>query len=350
MNRSRTLGFACVLFSFIFSAGAIHASPFSGLFIFGDSLSDPGNNAIALGSTASPPYNVTLRGEITSNSFIPTFPYASSYQYSNSDVWAYQFATLLGLPSQVAGPVLGGGVGGNYAFGGATTGPLDNVGIPSLLTQAASFVSSLGANPAPAEALYVIAGGGNNARAALRAIAGGADAGSTIAATSAQFAADVGEIVDSLQSKGAQTFIVWDVGNLGLAPAVAADGPLATALATALAESMNAALSLRLASERDVRTFDGFGLMTAVTTNPAAYGFTNTTDAAGAAPGADLSTYLYWDGIHPTAAGHALLAKSMYEFTTSVPEIDPAGCGRVVTLIVGCLAMLERRRAGASVS
>jgi len=348
IRRWIAVGFSYALL--VFLAGPIQSATISGLFIFGDSLSDPGNNAISFGSTASPPYHVTLQGEITSNSFIPDYPYATSYQYSNSDVWAYQFATMLGLPSQVAGPALGGGVGGNYAFGGATTGPLNNVGIPSLLTQAAIFESSLGTNPAPAGALYVIAGGGNNARAALTAIAGGADAAATIAATSVQFAADVGAIVDSLQSKGAHDFVVWDVANLGLTPAISVSGPVPSALATLLSQAMNAALAQRLASESDVRTFDLFALLTAVNADPAAYGLTNVTDAVGAVPGADLSKYLCWDGIHPTAAGHAILASSMYTLVTSVPEIDPTGCGSVVAMVVGCVGLLERRRARASVA
>ncbi|MGI9176606.1 MAG: hypothetical protein ACR2IT_01965, partial [Pirellulales bacterium] len=147
------------LFYSLLVAASVRASPINGVFIFGDSLSDPGNNAIMFHSTASPPVNVTLQSEITSNAFIPTYPYATSYQYSNASVWAYQFATMLGLPSGVAGPALGGGLGANYAFGGATTGPLNNVGsVPSLLTQTANFVASLGAGPAPADALYVVAG------------------------------------------------------------------------------------------------------------------------------------------------------------------------------------------------
>jgi hypothetical protein len=58
-----------------------------------------------LGSIAAPPYNVTSQSDITSNSFIPTDHYATSLQYSNGDVWAYQFAAMLGLPAEVAGPV-----------------------------------------------------------------------------------------------------------------------------------------------------------------------------------------------------------------------------------------------------
>lgn len=344
------LRYAAVIVQSFFLAAALDTATgatISDLYIFGDSLSDPGNNAIRFGSdaTATPPFNVTLQSEITGNAFIATYPYATSYQYTNGNVWAYQFATLLGLPSAVAGPVLGSGLGANnYASAGAATGPLNNPGpVPSLLTQTGSFVASLGSAPAPANALYVVAGGGNNARTAMTAILSGSNPAATIVETANQFAADIGSIVDTLQAKGAQNIIVWTAPNLGLSPAITANGPTAVSLATTLTYSMNAALAARLASETDVRTFDFFGLITSVNANPGAYGLTNVSDAGGAIPGADLSTYLCWDGVHPTAAGHAILAQSMYDFTT-VPEIDPAGAGSVVAIVVGCLSLIERRR------
>jgi outer membrane lipase/esterase len=341
---------AVVLAQLFFLAAALDTAtgaPISGLYIFGDSLSDPGNNALRFGSnpTATPPFNVTLQSDITGNSFIPTYPYATSFQYTNGDVWAYQFATMLGLPSTVAGPVLGGGLGANYASAGAPTGPLNAPGpVPTLLTQTATFVASLGAGGAPTDALYVVAGGGNNARAAMTAIAGGADPTATIVATAGQFAADIGSIVDTLQANGAENIIVWDAPNLGLSPALIASGAPAASLATTLTQYMNSALAARLASETNVRTFDFFGLITAVNANPGAYGLTNTSDAGGAIAGADVSTYLSWDGIHPTAAGHSILAQSMYTFTTGVPEIDPAGWSSVVALVGGCLSLIEQRR------
>lgn len=324
----------------MFHVAAVHAAPINGLVIFGDSLSDSGNNAIALGSTASPPFNVTLQSDISSNAFIPTYPYATSFQYSNGSVWAYQFATLLGLQSQVAGPVLGGGLGTNYAYGGATTGPLNNSGFPpSLLTQTAAFISSLGSASAPAGALYVVAGGGNNARDALTAIAGGADPTATITATSLQFAADIGDIVDALQGKGAVNIAVWDVPNVGLAPAIAANGSSAAQLGTTVSQAMNNALGNRLASESGVQIFGVYSLVTAVNANPAAYGLINASDASGAISGADPSQYLYWDGIHPTAAGHAILAQSMY--AAVVPE--PSSCLFVLAGLVPAVVAVRRR-------
>ena len=302
-------------------ATAGNAAQFSGLYIFGDSLSDPGNNAVALGSKVSPPTNVTLQSEITSNGFIPSFPYANSLQYSNGNVWAYQFAAMLGLPSQVAGPVLGGGLGSNYAYGGATTGPLNSDGFPpSLLTQVSTFTGSLGSSQAPGDALYVVAGGGNDARAALAQIAGGGDPTTVIATFAAQYAANVGSIVDTLQGKGAQNIVVWNVPNLGLTPAIGSLGPSVSYLGTTLTQTMNDALSLRLSGETGVRTFDTFGLITSINANPGAYGLTYTTTAGGSVPGADLSQYLCWDGIHPTLAGHAIIAQSLYGAVVPEPS------------------------------
>lgn len=301
-------------------ATAGNAAQFSGLYIFGDSLSDPGNNAVALGSKVSPPTNITLQSEITSNGFIPTFPYADSFQYSNGNVWAYQFATMLGLPTQVAGPALGGGQGSNYAYGGATTGPLDNGFPPSLLTQVSTFTGSLGSSQAPADALYVVAGGGNDARAALAQIAGGGDPTTVIATFAAQYAANVGSIVDTLQGKGAQHIVVWNAPNLGLTPAIGGLGPSVSYLGTTLTQTMNDALSLRLSGEAGVRTFDTFGLITSINSNPGAYGLTYAATAGGSVPGADLSQYLCWDGIHPTSAGHAIIAQSLYGVVVPEPS------------------------------
>ena len=288
MHPRPRLALATAFLALLF-APAIDAAPISGLYIFGDSLSDPGNSAIDFRSTAVPPFKVTQQSDITSNAFIPTFPYANSLQYSNGNVWAYQFATMLGLPWQVAGPVRGGGIGANYAFANAATGPLNNSSSPpTLLTQTGNFITSLGAAQAPGDALYVIAGGGNNARTALSPIAG---------------------------------------------------GPAASFLGTTLTTSMNDAMALRLAGEVDVKTFDLFGLITSITANPGAYGLTNATNASGAIPGADPSTYLCWDGIHPTSAGHAILAESMY--VVAVPE--PSGCLLVATSLMSVVTVLRRR-------
>jgi outer membrane lipase/esterase len=308
------------------------ASAFTGLYVFGDSLSDSGNNRAVLGNGGA--------GQVvTNNSYIPSLPYASG-TYSNGPVWVNSFAAGLGL-SSFAAPSLGGG--GDYAYGGARTA-IDGSFFgfpPSATTQVNGFLTEQ--STIPSTALYVVAIGGNDARAAAEAIAGGAPAAATIAAASAAYAAGVGSIVDSLQAKGATHIVVWDTPNLGRAPASIAGGPAAVGLGTAIAQSFNAALAGRMAGEAGVTTFDVYGLIDTIAVNPASYGFSNITDACGAVTGCNASQYLFWDGIHPSAAGHAVIANAMLA-VVAVPE--PSS---MLMLAAGVLllTMVTKRRATA---
>ena len=300
------------------------AGPFGALFVFGDSLSDDGNNALVIGANAAQP--------IPNNSYVPTQPYASG-TYSNGPVWANYYANLLGVSLT---PSLAGG--GDYAFGGATTGP-DPSGFPfSLRTQASQYLTKAG-GVAQADALYVVAGGGNNARAALAAIAGGADPVATAIAAAAAFANDIGVIVDELQAAGAQHIVVWNTPNLGLAPAVVAGG--GAQLGSFLAGTMNGALATRLNGEAGVSTFDLFGLGGQLATNPAAFGFTDVTDACGAVANANCSQYAYWDGIHPTTTAHLAIANAMFAATVPVPEPETYA---LLAFGLAAVAWASRRR------
>ena len=100
------------------------AGPFSDLFVFGDSLSDTGNTAAIIGARSQ---------VVANNSYVPTFPYAPSGQFTNADVWVKSFASALGLSAEPA--VSGGGV---YAFGSATTS--SSLFPPGLKTQADLFI------------------------------------------------------------------------------------------------------------------------------------------------------------------------------------------------------------------
>ena len=300
------------------------AGPYTSMVVFGDSLSDSGNNA-SLG--LFDPGQV-----VNNNSYVPSFTYGPVGTYSNGPVWASYAAATLGVtltPSNV-------GAGGtNYAYGGATTGPNDpGAFIPSLLTQASQYLSSTG-NHASANALYVIAGGGNDARAVLN---GQAAPGTTITT----YAANIGAIVDNLQAAGAQHIVVWNTPNLGLAPAVAAAGLAASAFGTSLALDMNAALAIELAGEAGVSIFDIFGLGTTLALNPPAFGFTNATDACGAIALANCSQYVYWDGIHPTTAAHQEIAEAFLAIASPVPE--PSTWAMMIIGFAGVAFVAYRRK------
>lgn len=306
-------------------ASGASAYPFDGLYIFGDSLSDGGNNALVIGAD---PTQV-----ITGNSYIPSQPYASQ-QYTNGNVWAYSFASAIGLGAYAA-PSLAGG--GNFAYGGARVRKDGSVGgfPPSLRTQANGYLGATGGT-ASSSALYVVAGGGNDARDALEAVA--ADPGnavSIIATAALTYAFNTGRIVDSLQAAGAQHIVVWDVPNLGITPAVSAEGSFASLLGNLVSKSMTNALTARMSGEAGVSLFDIYGLSSAWAADPGAFGFVNATDACGAIVGCDPSTYAFWDGIHPTSAGHALIAEAMLAAVVPEPE--------TVVLMVAGLALVGWR-------
>lgn len=312
--------------------GLVPAQAYTGLFVFGDSLSDSGNSALTLGADAGQ--------TITGNSYIAVNPYASGV-FSNGPTWTQQLAAQWGLQAL---PSLAPG-GSIYAFGGARTsapGPGPGGFPPSLSAQLAQFDADH-EGAADAGALYVIAGGGPDVSNALLAVLGGADPTATAQALAQQYAADIGTLVDGLQDAGAQHIVVWNTPNFGLTPLANSFGPDGAALATGFSLAMNAALGARLSLEPgSVRSFDVFGLLSSVVSQPGAWGFTNVTDACGAAAlGCDPATALFYDGVHPTSAAHAILAGSMAQ---AVPE--PASAGLFALGLGGLWLLARRRRAG----
>lgn len=336
MNRlllALVLSVACLV------ASPAESSAYSSLFVFGDSISDSGNNAVVLAPNVTP---VPISG----NTFIPTFPYASGH-YTDGPVWAQDFAAALGLS---ANPSLLGGT--NYAFGGARTGPLSPNPLPgglldpfppSLQTQVAFFLLQH-ANVAPGDALYVVAGGGNDARDALLATAGcGGNPvciGGIIQSAATGFAGNIATILANLELAGAMHIVVWDIPNVGAAPAVEALGPQASALATLIAASMNAAELAILGDHPDVKLFDIFGAQDRIVANPGDFGLTNVTDACAQFIGCDPSTFLFWDGIHPTSGGARLISNAMLAVVPEPATLLLLGVG-----LAGTVALAWRRRA-----
>lgn len=315
--------------------------PISNLFFLGDSLSDSGNIALATAQRTTPPFD----------SLVPSAPYSSG-RFSNGPVWAEQLAADLHL-SAIAS--LAGGT--DYAFGGARTGPLPGLPTPvtpTLLDEAQMLLASLGTGASlPADSLFVVWGGGDDIRdtveLAAQRLAAGADPQSVrqqVEAILSDSVANLATVITELSAAGAGNLLILNAPDVGLSPE--ARNNSVAALATANSELFNDLLAAELASlgsslAGNLQSFDVFDLQHEVVAYPQRFGLGNAVDPCiriqtSVAPFcSNPESYFFWDGVHPTTAGHAVLAQAV--FRALVPEP-----GILLLLGVGLAELVLGRR------
>jgi phospholipase/lecithinase/hemolysin len=284
---------------------AVPSGGFSSIYSFGDSLSDAGNVSLA-----------TL-------GVVPASPY-SDVRFSNGNVWVQDLAQNLGLPA--VKPSLAGGT--DYAYGGAETGqtsvhaanPTD---LPSQVAQFALNVPHPSSN-----ALYTVWAGSND----VLDIANSTETAPQQQASVQQAVTNETAGITGLIAHGAKDLVVMDVPDLAKTPYEMAR-PASDAVSGTLAQEYNADLGAALqaivaSGAASVDYVDTYGLLDTAIANPAAYGFTNVsqpvwtgnlTDSHSgtlAATGAAQNGYLFFDDLHPTAAGHSLLAAAVTQTLT----------------------------------
>jgi phospholipase/lecithinase/hemolysin len=276
--------FPAILLALFFSATTGHSAtatdPFTALYVFGDSLSDTGNNP-------------------------PTGTNASNYfngRYSNGPLWVEYLSTNLGLPYSMAN---------NFAISGSVTSNL------------AAQVAELPASTNLHTALFTVVSGGNDFFDGALTLGLTNSAWSNLVANAVW---NISNAVTTLYTNGAREIIVGNLANVGLTPAFNAspegfgnyvDTKVAafnTQLGTAVTNAMQQNAGLRIYFTDNNAAF-GY-----ILSNAAALGFTVTTNGALEdpsltnksfnGPGAD---YVFWDTVHPTTKVDVLTARSAYD-------------------------------------
>ncbi|MCK7509527.1 MAG: SGNH/GDSL hydrolase family protein [Desulfobacterales bacterium] len=202
----------------------------------------------------------------------------------------------------------------NYAVGGARARA---DGVFDFSVQVRLFLADAG-NLAPADALYVVFVGSNDVRDALGALAVDPTGAKSFAVLQQALAA-IQENLAALYQAGARSFLVPNVPNLALLPALRLQGPAAQGAAQTLAAAFNDQLAVLLNGFEarpgvHIARLDVFSLIGEIVAAPAAAGLTDAEQPC-ITPGtrikpfcSDPDNHLFWDGIHPTRAGHRILA------------------------------------------
>jgi phospholipase/lecithinase/hemolysin len=314
---------------------SVHAFAYTAVYSFGDSLSDAGNL-----------YNLTGGGD-------PQSPYSNG-RFSNGAVWVQDLSVELGLPAVQAS--LSGGT--DYAYGDAQTGatlvhPITPTTPPiDLPSQIAQFQAKH--STAPSSALYTLDIGANDIFQILGAGLSAADTKTALG----QAVANTLNAAETLFSMGATSFLFYEVPDLGLTPYLRSLGPAAQAAGSALAAAFDTAVLNGLASFESggVKIYDlqTYALLDEVVANPGVHGFTDVVDPCWTGTSTDPKSgtvcntpdsYLFWDGVHPTAVAQSLVANAAFDALGGVPE--PSTWAMMLLGFVGLgFAGYHRARAG----
>lgn len=297
------------------------AAQFSGVYVFGDSLSDAGYFRPFLAQLGLPSAVVSQLGRFTTNP---------------GPVWSEIVSSYYGYTPSPSNA----GDGNIFAQGGARVA-LDSASTPPggaqrpVSVQIGEYLGRTGGAADPG-ALYAVWAGGNDFLQNFAAFSAGAITQAALQANVLGAATAEIQQIARLRAAGARYILVFALPDIGATPTAAAGGPAAIAGATALSAGYNTTLFAGLAGAGiRVIPVDVFSLINEIRQNPAAYGFTNITGiACGPFPPVTTSgnsqfclpsnlvasdaasTYLFADGVHPTAGAHRIVGN----FVTSLIE------------------------------
>jgi outer membrane lipase/esterase len=280
MKLRRVLASAAVVLTAVFvsTSAMAQASNYDRIISFGDSLSDNGN--LPAGVAPPPPYD--------------------SGRFSNGPTWA---EILAGTPAatgasstmtqfwQSLAPDLSGHV--NMALGGARAD--GTVAFPP------GVPTQIGA--------YGLAGGTFGANDLVTLWAGANDifqSGTPVEAAQAQN----GNVQSLIFAQNARTILIANLPDLGATPFGTPSGTLATKAYNAVLDAGLKSIAASAPAGVNIIEMDAYSAFNVIRKDPGAFGLTNVTAACIFDPNCtNPDKYLFWDAVHPTLAGHILLAQ-----------------------------------------
>ncbi|MEJ2591009.1 MAG: SGNH/GDSL hydrolase family protein [Candidatus Thiodiazotropha sp.] len=288
------------------------------IFVFGDSLSDPGNAYYLLGRALTPPYD-TLDALL-----VPDAPYAiGGHHFSNGPTWIEQLARSLHHRSAAepafAPSARGHSLKTNYAIGSARA---RDIGSGTDMTEQVNTYLARYASPPGTDDLYVIEFGGNDVRDAIAALASD-PSGTTSAEILKAALTAISDNLASLYASGARTFLITNSADISLTPSIRildVISPGSGMAAAIISAQFNAGLDTLISQietqlpDVTITKFDIYRLLHTIVADPGGFHLSDATDAC-IMPGIPpyscrmAKRYLFWDGVHPTRAGHAIFAK-----------------------------------------
>lgn len=317
MKKFYCLALLCLCSFFIQTASA-ETPRFDSMYVFGDSLSDNGND-------------LTLTKLIGVSPAIPPSetPHRTYYQgrFSNGPVaFEYLWQLIKQNPNAVvkpslalASPLQPGAI--NYAFGGATSGASATTPrgfpVPGLLGQVEAFRFGLLGRQAPSRSLFALWIGANDYAVA-------------VPASPVTVVNNIKRAIQRLYQSGGRNFLVLNLPDLGLTPL--AQSQVGGAALSGLSQWHNALLAQAIAELQTtlprarITSIDVFALSQTLLSSTIG-GFPALEMLAPGAgscllvnpvtcPDVPLTLsdrFFYWDVEHPTTYVHSVLGQAMYD-------------------------------------
>ena len=322
-HYSRKLSLAIVL-AFTLVTSAASAQKYTSIVVFGDSLSDVGNDADLTYEKyyfrlPSPLFDYT-DGRFTDG--MDTVPAASNY----FGVWVEQLAATFPAKPPIK-PSLEGGK--DYAYGFAFTGsgttdftfgpgdpPAYSITINNVGQQITDYLAT---HPKINDkTLFVVWAGAND----------------VINATGPKdvinAAVDQATNVQRLLDAGATEILVSNLPNLGAiprfngSPVTSVPAQKATVLFNSVLKAGVDVVSLFNPGKKIIQ-LDVYGLINKVLASPAQYGLVDVTHSSQGYP-VNPDTFLFWDDLHPTTKGHNIVAQGAASLLAPCKSWNPIEC------------------------